>query len=123
MREDLELRDYAESKGFTVIEKSLGEPLTYKKDRTTVWRSGIGSKSWAWARLIDGRYISHTYFDNLKDALDFVFDPVERAYDILKDLDSWDSMPLDEQGRFCVRAGNLIANDPKFEKTLKIFVS
>lgn len=123
MREDLELREYAENKGFTVIEKSPGDPLTFKKDRNTVWRTGIGDKSWGWARLIDGSYVSHTYFRNLKDALDFVFDPIERAYDILKDSKGWDLIPLDEQGSFCVRAGNLIANDPKFEKTLRIFAS
>ena len=50
-------------------------------------------------------------------------DPIETAYDILKNVKGWGLRSLDEQGEMCVVAGKMIADDHKAIKTLRMIVA
>ena len=91
MREDLNLRSYAESKGFKVDDKNgkIGATLSFEKGRFNVWGSGesylldytlvfrlktVPKTWWRRAELIDGKYRNHKTFTTLKEALDSIDD-------------------------------------------------
>jgi len=71
MRDDLLLRDYAESLGFTYKHEqdALAYPLVFSKGGYRVWRFAEG---WQTARVVDGRYTGHKPFGGLGAALDYV---------------------------------------------------
>lgn len=48
--------------------------------------------------------------------------PVDKAYEILKNIKGWKLKSLDEQGKICVTAGEYIDEDPTFEDTLRKMV-
>ncbi len=48
--------------------------------------------------------------------------PVDKAYEILKNLKGWKHRSFDEQGQMCMIAGGGIDEDPKFEYTLRKIV-
>ena len=72
MREDLNLKEYAESLGYTPTEPTSGSSVenggnyTFNKGNVSVWRIRDG---WQTAQLISSHYKNHKKFDSLKDAL------------------------------------------------------
>lgn len=87
LREDLELREYAQKQGWTILLSSEDEindkqvffndaskcpawALRFRKDNIRIWEC---SKGWALSKVNDNnQYTSHQYFPTLKEALDYI---------------------------------------------------
>jgi hypothetical protein len=75
MREDLEFREFMEVNGFTanIDRRDLNRitpnhALTFTRDDLNVWQIREG---WQTARLVDGRYMAHKTFDNLREVVKY----------------------------------------------------
>lgn len=74
MRQDIQLRNYAENLGFSIDPvQNVGESYKFRKGDFTIWQCvRMGKLHWATAQLINNHYRNHNYFISLKDALDSI---------------------------------------------------